>query len=413
MTKRRVANPPDCNHGIITPLALLAVPIDSVHVDPRNARSHPARNLETIKLSLQAYGQRKPIVVNQDGVIEAGSGLHEGAVSLGWTHIAAVRVEDDPSTATGYAIMDNQSALLAEWDMPVLKDLLEELDSGDFDIGLTGFLADEIEELMTQLHEPGGGLTDDDEVPEAPEPICKRGDLWLLGDHRLLCGDATLSGDVKRLMAGEKADIVFTDPPYGVNYDGGAKRRGKLNNDEVGTTIYRDSIPLLPPVLHDHAALYLWYADAHVAAAAAAVDAAGYVITAQIVWTKNNAQFVSTAHYHGKHEPCFYAHKRGKANQWFGGKNEVTVWDVDRAPRNDYHPTQKPVELAERAISNSSQSGQLVIDPFGGSGSTLIACEKTGRKCRMMEIDQHYCDVIIKRWEDYTGRKAEYLGTVV
>jgi len=251
------------------------------------------------------------------------------------------------------------------------------------------------------------GLTDDDEVPTHTESRVHTGELWMLGDHKLLCGDATKKEDVERLMDGQKADMVFTDPPYGVGYDGGAKKREKLKGDEVGTSIYADAIPLLADVTYPHAALYLWYADANAAAAAAAAAAAGYEIVAQIIWAKNNAQFVSTAHYHGKHEPCFYAHKKGKSNQWFGGKGEVTLWEYDRAVKNEYHPTQKPVMLAERAAKNSTETGQVVIDLFGGSGSTLIACEKLNRKCYMMEIDPIYCDVILKRWEDFTGKEAK------
>ena len=240
----------------------------------------------------------------------------------------------------------------------------------------------------------------ENEVPEVPEkPKTKKGDLYELGEHRLLCGDATNEKDVKRLMNGKKADMVFTDPPYGVGYEGGAKKRERLKGDEAGTTIYSDFLPLLNNVTKNHAALYLWYADAHVAAAAAA--AAGYVITAQIIWAKNNAQFVSTAHYHGKHEPCFYAHKKNKANQWFGGKNEVTLWEYNRANKNEYHPTQKPIELATRAITNSSIKNNIILDLFLGSGSTLIACEKTNRICYGLEIDCSYIDVIVKRWIQY------------
>lgn len=249
---------------------------------------------------------------------------------------------------------------------------------------------------------------EEDEPPEADEsepPKSKLGDLYKLGNHRLMCGDSTVKEDVEKLMDGAKADMVFTDPPYGVGYDGGAKKRELLIADNVGTDIYRDALPNLQVAASDHAALYLWYADAHVAAAAAA--AAGYVVTAQIIWTKNNAQFVSTAHYHGKHEPCFYAHRKGKSNQWFGGKNEVTVWEVDRSNKNEFHPTQKPIALAARAMGNSSKIDDIVLDLFGGSGSTLIACEQLKRKCYMMELDPRYVDVIRKRYWKFTHDNSE------
>lgn len=201
--------------------------------------------------------------------------------------------------------------------------------------------------------------------------------------------------------------MVFTDPPYGVGYTGGAKPRKALEGDHVGTTIYSDFMVHLRKFASDQAALYLWYADA--TATAAATAEAGYVITAQIIWVKNNAQFVTSAHYKGKHEPCFYAHRKGKTAKWWGPNNEVTVWEFDRANKNEFHPTQKPVALAEKAITNSSQEGDVVLDPFGGSGSTLIACEQTNRYCRMIEIDPAYVDVIIKRWENLTGKKARKL----
>jgi DNA modification methylase len=248
-------------------------------------------------------------------------------------------------------------------------------------------------------------LNNPDEIPpvdESKPAVTQTGDLWLLGEHRVLCGDSTSADDVGRLMDGAKADMVFTDPPYGVNYTGGAKKRDELKNDNIGTDIYRDSLCHLKVNAANHAALYLWYADGHAAAAAAA--AAGYVIVAQIIWAKNHAQFVTSAHYKGKHEPCYYGHRKGKIAQWHGQNNEVTLWEYPRSPVNEFHPTQKPTILSERAIGNSSKTGQIILDLFLGSGSTLIAAEKINRKCYGLEIDQTYCDVICQRWADYTGK---------
>ena len=205
-------------------------------------------------------------------------------------------------------------------------------------------------------------------------------------------------------MVGKKADMVFTDPPYGVDYDGGMKKQKKLKNDH-NADIYHLFMPISVNVLKNDGAFYVWYADA--TATATATATAGLVISAQIIWAKNHAQFMSNAKYKGKHEPCFYAHKKGKSAKWYGDNNEVTLWEYDRASKNEYHPTQKPVALSERANRNSSPKEGIVLDPFLGSGSTLIACEKTNRKCYGMEIDPHYCDVIVKRWEEYTGKKAE------
>ena len=283
-----------------------------------------------------------------------------------------------------------------EWDMDNLANMfdMEELVDWGFDE----------DELIFEEEEPIAGLTDDDEVPEVEESICKAGDLWILGEHRLLCGDATKKEDVEVLMDGNKADMVFTDPPYGVDYDGGMKKQKKLANDNVGTGIYDLFMPKAVDVLKDDGAFYVWYADA--TATATATAKSGLVISAQIIWAKNHAQFMSNAKYKGKHEPCFYAHKKGKSAKWYGENNEVTLWEYDRASKNEYHPTQKPVALSERASKNSSPREGIILDVFLGSGSTLIACEKTGRKCYGMEIDPHYCDVIVKRWEQFTGGTA-------
>jgi DNA modification methylase len=194
--------------------------------------------------------------------------------------------------------------------------------------------------------------------------------------------------------------MIFTDPPYGVAYDGGAKKRKEIEGDHIGTDIYGLALPLIADAVDKQAALYLWYADGHAAAAAAAAAAAGYCITAQIIWAKNNAQFVTSAHYKGKHEPCYYAHKKGQSARWHGPNNEVTLWEYDRSNRNDFHPTQKPIELSTRAIQNSTEQGQIVVDAFGGSGATMVSCENNKRKCRMVELADSYCAVILQRMAD-------------
>jgi len=405
--------------NIVEALKSLAIPIDSVKLDERNARQHPPVNIDAIRRSLEHYGQRKPIVVRQDdNIIEAGNGLWLAAKELGWTEIAAVMVEDDHDNATGYAIMDNQSALLADWEFPILKDLLEELDNGVFDMNLTGFDTKEIEDLMTQFYVPEEGLTDDDAIPEKVDSICKTGDLWQLGSHRLLCGDATVKADVNRLMGSEKADMVFTDPPYGVDYDGthlssgtyfgnGKRSAEKLANDN--RDIFGEAMPMIVSILKaDKCCIYLCFGGALGYPVYKAVYDNDLIPRALIIWNKNHAQFGSMgSQYKQKHEPILYLYRKGKSTQWFGANNEVTVWDIDRQIKNEYHLTQKPVALSERAIGNSSKIGDIVADLFGGSGSTLIACEKLGRRCYMMEIDEHYCDVIIERWQQFTGKKAE------
>lgn len=268
---------------------------------------------------------------------------------------------------------------------------------------LAGFGEDDLRRLLDSLKPMPEG--DPDEAPALPkgEPRSKLGEVYELGRHRLMCGDATSDADMATLMAGELAECVFTDPPYGVGYDGGTKVREKLAGDH-STELYWPGCMAAASYTTDSAPLYLWFAalkGAAAAAAAAAVEA-GYEIRCEIIWNKNQAQFGSlSAQYKQKHEPCFYCFKKGRTVNWVGPTNEVTVWDVDRASVNEFHPTQKPVDLACRALGNHEAAS--VLDLFGGSGSTLIAAEILGRKAFVMEIDPGYCDVIRQRYEDYVG----------
>jgi DNA modification methylase len=303
-----------------------------------------------------------------------------------------------------------------EFDLPKLKDILEEIDTGEFDLNLTGFDNIEIEDLVTQFHVPSGGLIDDDEVPEVEEAITKRGDLWLLGKHRVLCGDATIKADVDRLMGDKRADMVFTDPPYGIDYQ---SRGDTLKGDTLkGDTLKGDTLKEMPvlldgafPLLYEYSktggVAYVWHTDQK-----EDVDIifknkfieAGFFLGGKIIWVKNVAS-MGWNDYRYKYEPCLYGWK-GK-HKFYGDRTNTNVWEVARDNVNDYkHPTQKPVELGVKAINNSTKNNEIVIDFFLGSGSTLIACEKTNRICYGMEIDEHYCDVIVKRWEEYTGKKA-------
>jgi len=248
----------------------------------------------------------------------------------------------------------------------------------------------------------------DDEVPEVPEtPKSVLGDLYELGEHRVLCGDSTKIDDVDKLMDGKKADMVFTDPPYGVDYDGGhavkGQRREKLDNDDE-TDMYAGSIPLAFAYSTDSSPLYLWFADRFAKDVLNALETSSYQVRCWIIWNKNMAQFGAIgAQYKTKHEPVIYAFKKGKAPTWNGVNNEVTVWDVDRHAKNEFHPTQKPTALCERAIKNHLGTDSIILDLFLGSGSTLIASQKTGRKCYGMELDPKYVDVIVQRYVDYTG----------
>ena len=366
---------------------------------------------EKLKRSMQEFGYVEPIVWNErTGNIVGGHQRYKILLDMGMQEIDCVVVDLDETKEKALNIALNK--IQGDWDMPKLKDILQELDTGEFDIELTGFGMDEIEELMTQFHMPDEIV--EDEVPEPPEePITKPGDLWLLGRHRLLCGDATVAADVERLMDGKKADMVFTDPPYGVEYTGGLQfkdgeveknNRQMIKNDE-SDDIYTEVIPVIASICNGPC--YTWFAGTKASKLYTAVEAVGD-IHSLIIWVKNGGYGALNANYKQKHEPCLYWKPKGKKLNFVGPTTETTIWEICKDGVNKLHPTQKPVELAAKAIKNHSAG--LVVDLFGGSGSTLIACEQLNRTCFMMEIDPKYCDVIIDRWEQFTGEKAVLLN---
>jgi DNA modification methylase len=381
---------------------LLTKKINEISSAKYNPRKITDEAMGRLTKSLAEFGNIQPITWNvRTGNVVGGHQRLKVYKAMGKTEVDvwAVDLDEQKEKAANIAL----NKLSGEFDMPMLKDILEEIDTGDLDMEITGFGMDEIALMMEDAHPE----VTEDEVPEVPvDAITKPGDLWILGEHRVLCGDSTSEADVARLMNGEKADMVFTDPPYGVDYDGGMKKREKLKDDHLGTEVYEKALPICVKNTTDRSAFYIWYADGHIAAAAAAAAAAGIHISAQIIWVKNHAQFMSNARYKGKHEPCMYGYKKSKGADWFGPNNEVTVWEYDRSSKNEFHPTQKPVQLSVRALSNSCPASGLVLDLFLGSGATLIGAEQTKRKCYGMEISPNYCDVIVKRWENLTGKKA-------
>ena len=386
----------------------LAVSIDSLTPDPSNARKHDKRNIEAIKASLARFGQTKPIVLHSNGTtIIAGNGTWHAAKELGWTEIAAAQTSLDTAEAVAYGIADNKTAELAEWEDDTLRDLMDALPD---DLKLaTGFEGDEIAEMLRlpsdEVHE--------DEVPPTPkEPTTQPGDLWLLGDHRVLCGDSTNPDDIAKLMQGETADMMFTDPPYGVDYDGGhfhsnnvniKRSREKLQDDD-STDIYFAFLPCALSVVDGPC--YMWHASTKARDVYNAVHDNECEVHALIVWHKTNAKYAAiNAQYKQRHEPCLYFKPKGSTLRWCGATTEATVWNQDRDGINDFHPTQKPVALAAKAIGNHDAT--IILDAFLGSGSTLIAADQLGRKCYGMELEPKYCDVIVQRWENLTGKKAE------
>jgi DNA modification methylase len=384
----------------------------------RNSRTHSDKQVAQIAASIREWGWTMPILIDEVGNVIAGHGRIMAAQKLG--------IEDVPCmTATGwseakrraYVVADNKLALNADWDNEMLGLEFAELKDMGFDLELTGFDLGEIDALFPQPET--AGLTDEDAVPEVPEqPVTVDGDVWLLGRHRLMCGDSTSIDAVERLMNGRKADMVFTDPPYGVSYEGGhnKKKRGQIIADSLAgddlTGLFYGALTAALSVTKDGAAFYVWYASGKSVETYSALANLPLTLRAVIQWYKVKSGLGAfMSQYIPNCEPCMYLHKEGKSPAWYGPTTEKTVWEQKKEQRNDFHPTQKPVELPERAISNSSKQGDEILDLFGGSGSTLIACEKTARDCRMMELDPKYCDVIIKRWQDFTGQQATLEAT--
>jgi len=389
------------------------ISITELSLDPKNARKHSQRNLDAIAASLEKFGQRKPIVVHR-GVILAGNGTLEAAKTLGWTEIDVAEVPDDwdDDTAKAYALADNRTAELAEWDESELAKQLLELVENEWDIAELGFEMPQVVET-----EP----IDEDDIPEAPEPRIKLGDVWQLGKHRLVCGDSTDVTVLDKLLGQEKVDLVWTDPPYGVaiaqSTSEADRKIRKLRTD--GLTIENDN--LNPEQLTDFLrqafnAIYsttkpgaVWYVAAppgNLFLSFAVPLSELEVWRHTIVWVKD-ISVLGRSDYHYKHEAIFYGWTPGAAHQTPPDRKQNSVWEFPKPRVNKEHPTMKPLELVEKAVQNSSLADQIVLDSFGGSGTTLIACEKTKRQARIVELDPKYCDVIVTRWENLTGLKAE------
>ncbi len=391
--------------------------IDKLSQDPANARKHDDRNIEAIVGSLRRFGQQHPIIVDASGVVRAGNGRLEAARRLGWETIQVIETTLTGSDATAFAIADNRTAELAEWDDEILRATLEGLRFEDEELlDAAGFTDDELTELLAELEDSGDGTTGEiieDEVPEPPvDPITKPGDLWILGRHRVLCGDSTKAEDVGRLMDGAAPFLMVTDPPYGVEYDPGEKdkqtgirtansKRGKVANDDKfdWTVTYK----LFPGDV-----CYVWHADR----SGISIDVgtnirdAGFEIRCRIIWGKSQHSF-GRGHYHWQHESAWYAVKKGATSKWSGDFKQTTLWSIsNKIEDHGDHGTQKPVECMARPIRNHGKQSDDVYDPFLGSGTTLIAAEQLGRTCYGMEISPQYCDVIVKRWENLTGEKA-------
>jgi DNA modification methylase len=368
-----------------------------------NSRTHSDAQVAQIAASIKEFGWTNPILIDGENTIIAGHGRLLAARKLGLDKVPAIVLDHlTKPQQRALVIADNQLALNAGWDMDMLKAEIEDLNLDDFDISLLGFDDKFLDGLLEP--EPTEGLTDEDAVPEVPEiPKTVLGDVWVLGNHRLMCGDSTSIDAVDKLMNGRKADMVFTDPPYGVDYEG-------INNDDRAGLdgLLRGAFSSYLATSKSGAAIYVFHSD-KCADIFHSVFREFFHFSSMVIWAKNSLT-LSRTDYQSQHEPCLYGWMKGGTHTFYGDRKQVSVWRFDKE-RVEGHTTPKPVALIETALSNSSKGGDIVTDLFGGSGSTLIACEKTGRDSRMMELDPKYCDVIIKRWQDFTGKQAVHAET--
>ncbi|MGI8991527.1 MAG: site-specific DNA-methyltransferase [Bryobacteraceae bacterium] len=376
----------------------------------KNPRTHSDAQVAQIAASIREFGFTNPILVDRaDGII-AGHGRLLAARELGMTEVPVIVLDHlTEIQKRAYILADNQLAMNAGWDEDILRLELAALKDEAYDLGLIGFADEELARLLAG-QDGTEGLTDEDAVPEISEaPFTVAGDLWLLGQHRVLCGDATKRPDVDRLMDGDAADLVFTDPPYNVGYEGYTEEKLTIKGDRMSDAEFKQFLEAafqsFRSVVKPGASAYVCHSSSWQREFQNALETAGFEVRCQIIWAKNTFAW-GFGRYKFQHEPIFYAHVAGQKDAWYGDKSQSTVWSEKKPAANRVHPTAKPVELVERALVNSSKAGDIVVDLFGGSGSTLIGCERRGRKARLMEIDPKYAECIVVRWQEYSGKEA-------
>ena len=373
----------------------------------RNARTHSDAQVGQIAASIREFGWTNPILVDGENGIIAGHGRLLAARKLGLASVPVIELKGLSQTQRrAYVLADNRLALNAGWDEQLLALEVADLGSLGFDLSLAGFGELEIGKLL-DLHQRGGAPSFPDEAPPLQErAVTQSGDLWCMGPHRLLCGDATNPQDLSRALGGGLADMVFADPPYNVDYEGKTAARMRIANDALGSAFgafLAETCAAMLPVTKG--ALYICMSSSEMGTLKAAFEAAGGHWSTTIVWAKN-AFTLGRSDYQRQYEPILYGWPAGTDHFWCGARDQGDVWYVDKPARNDLHPTMKPIALVERAIRNSSKTQDTVLDPFAGSGTTLMAAEATGRRAALLELDPRYCDVIVRRWQEATGGVA-------
>lgn len=393
-----------------------AVAVASLIPYAKNARTHSPAQVDQIAASIREFGFNNPVLIDASGVLVAGHGRALAAAKLGIADVPAVRLGHlTPAKVRAFRIADNQLALNAGWDDSLLAEEIRALLAEEFDTSLLGFDDDAMAALLADTSGTGA---DPDEVPALPVvPVSRLGDTWLLGQHRLRCGDSTSAADVAALLGQDKPHLMVTDPPYGVRYDPGWRQRVGINNSQrMGVVLnddeadWRDAWALFPGDV-----AYVWHGGLHAAVVAASLDACDFAIRAQIIWAKESL-VMGRGHYHWQHEPCWYAVRKNGTGHWSGDRKQTTLWPIAtrrNASADDaetVHSTQKPVECMQRPIENNSKRGDAVYEPFSGSGTTIIAGQIAGRRVLAMELHPPYVDVAVLRWQAFTGETATLVG---
>jgi DNA modification methylase len=393
-------------------------PVESLVPYAKNARTHSDEQVAQIAASIREFGWTNPILVDGDRGVIAGHGRLLAARKLELDTVPVIELAHlTPTQKRAYILADNRLAENAGWDKELLSLELADLNLSDFDLNLLGFSDEELADLLA---EPTEGLTEDDEAPELQAvAITKPGDVWLMGKHRLLCGDSCNITDMENLTAGQAVDMWLTDPPYNVAYgagaafknkgDGGARIEKTILNDDMSDENFRqflrDAFVTAGTVMKAGAVFYIWHSDTEGFNFRGACQDAGWTVRQCLIWKKSSL-VMGRQDYQWKHEPCLYGWKDGAGHLWSADRKQTTILEFDKPSRNDVHPTMKPVALFEYQMLNNTKGGDIVLDSFGGSGTTLIAAEKNGRIARLMELDPKYCDVIIRRWQEFSGGKA-------
>lgn len=377
----------------------------------QNARTHSKEQVAQIADSIKRFGFTNPILLDGESGIIAGHGRLMAAQKMGLAEVPTIELAGlSDADKRAYILADNKLALSAGWDADMLKLEFAELSELGVDLSITGFSEDEIAKLMGAK----AGLTDPDEVPESAPPRTELGDVWQLGNHRLICGDSTDKKTVDRLLDGAKPHLLVSDPPYGVNYDPSWRAKAGINKNKakMGKVSNDDRADWTPAwKLFSGDVAYVWHGGLHSSTVEASLKDAGFVIRSQIIWAKDRFA-LGRGDYHWRHEPAWYAVREGKNGHWASDRKQDTVWNIPARDDGGHgHSTQKPVDCMKRPIENNSSVGQAVYEPFSGSGTTIIAAEMTGRHCYAIELNPVYVDIAVKRWEDFTGQKAVRNGS--